>query len=197
MSREEVLSRRFSEATRDQLGELMATRDTVNPENLMSALADTLAFESQCNKKFNIVLAKDSSAAEKIFVYEGSGEPALSFTGAISCAFEPYMAIFIRGEQSKFDALVAKFQSSPIAVDDDPSLSVLASSTDILYQFRESLRQCASLSTGQAMLDLANVFSQSLVKYARDVLIFKLPSVPTLDDLKHLCLKYLGITYNP
>ncbi|KAJ1812948.1 Vacuolar protein sorting-associated protein 53, partial [Coemansia sp. RSA 2598] len=187
----EQLSRRFAEATRDQLGELMATREAVGAEQLMAALADTLAFETQCNKKFGIVAAKgsdSSDAPDRLSVYEASGEPAVSFVGSISCAFEPYMAIFIRGEQAKFNALIARFQAAPIAVDDDPSLSVLASSTDLLYQFRESLRQCASLSTGQAMFDLASVFSQSLSSYARSVLIHKLPSEPQLDDLKHVCL---------
>ncbi|KAJ1646785.1 Vacuolar protein sorting-associated protein 53 [Coemansia asiatica] len=187
----EQLSRRFAEATRDQLGELMATREAVGAEQLMAALADTLAFETQCNKKFGIVAAKgsdNSDAPDKLSVYETSGEPTVSFVGSISCAFEPYMAIFIRGEQQKFNGLITRFQAAPIAVDDDPSLSVLASSTDLLYQFRESLRQCASLSTGQAMFDLANVFSQSLSSYARNVLVHKQPSEPQLDDLKHVCL---------
>ncbi|KAI7834739.1 Vps53-like protein, partial [Kickxella alabastrina] len=190
----EHLSRRFAEATRDQLGELMATQDTVSAEDLTAALADTLAFEAQCNKKFGIVVAKEQGGGGTgpSHVYESSGEPAASFMGAVSCAFEPYMSIFIRGEQTKFETLVARFQAAPIAVDDDPSLSVLASSTDLLYQFRESLRQCASLSTGQAMLDLAHVFSYSMSSYARDVLIHKLPqssgSSQQLEDLKHVCL---------
>ncbi|KAJ2818384.1 Vacuolar protein sorting-associated protein 53, partial [Coemansia furcata] len=184
----EVLSRRFSEATRDQLGEIMATRDDIGVEHLMSALADTLAFEAQCNKKFGIVAKDGESPAH---VYEDGGAPAVTFTGAISCAFEPYMSIFIRGEQAKFDEMIRKFQREPLAVDNDPALSVLASSTDLLYQFRESLRQCASLSTGQPMVDLSQVFSQSLSGYARDVLVHKLPRITgatALDDLKNISL---------
>ncbi|KAJ2026027.1 Vacuolar protein sorting-associated protein 53, partial [Coemansia sp. S3946] len=191
----EALSRRFSEATRDQLGEIMATREDISVEHLMSALADTLAFEAQCNKKFAIVAkspAGDQSSSE-LHVYEDSGEPAVTFTGAISCAFEPYMSIFIRGERAKFDEMIRKFQREPVSIDNDPSLSVLASSTDLLYQFRESLRQCASLSTGQPMVDLSQVFSQCLCNYARDVLVHKLPritssSTTALDDLKNICL---------
>ncbi|KAJ2233588.1 Vacuolar protein sorting-associated protein 53 [Coemansia sp. RSA 1286] len=179
----EQLSRRFAEATRDQLSELLATREKVNADQLLAALADTLAFETQCNKKFGIV----ANNSDGLTVYEGSGEQAVSFVGGISCAFEPYMAIFVRGEQAKFAALVTQAQSAPVA-DDDPSLSVLASSTDLLYQFRESLRQCAALSTGQAMYDLAVVFGQSLSSYARNVLIQGLPQTPHLDDLKHVCL---------
>ncbi|KAJ2707423.1 Vacuolar protein sorting-associated protein 53 [Coemansia sp. IMI 203386] len=179
----ERLSRRFAEATRDQLSELLATREKVDADQLLAALADTLAFETQCNKKFGIV----ANNSDGLAVYEGSGEQAVSFVGSISCAFEPYMAIFVRGEQAKFAALVTQAQAAPVA-DDDPSLSVLASSTDLLYQFRESLRQCAALSAGQAMYDLAVVFGQSLSSYARNVLIQGLPQTPQLDDLKHVCL---------
>ncbi|KAJ1729345.1 Vacuolar protein sorting-associated protein 53 [Coemansia biformis] len=207
----EQLSRRFAVATRDHLGEIMATRDHLNVDHLTTALADTLAFEAQCDKKFGIaprarsdpVPAPSPSSSSpassplrgesQTHVYEDSGEPAESFIGAISCAFEPYMSIFVDGERAKFERMVLSFQREPIAADDDPSLSVLASSTDLLYQFRESLRQCASLSTGQAMADLAQVFAQSLGGYARNVLVHKLPRITSattapLDDIKHACL---------
>ncbi|KAJ2501565.1 Vacuolar protein sorting-associated protein 53 [Coemansia sp. RSA 1972] len=180
----EELSRRFAHSTRDHLGETMATRD-IDVGHLTAALADTLAFEAQCDKKFGIV--RRNGAA----VYESSGAPAESFVGSVSCAFEPYMAVFISGEQAKFEALVRRFRSEP--GDDDPSLNVLASSTDLLYQFRESLRQCAALSTGQAMADLAQVFAQSLSNYARSVLVHVLPRISSttaapLDALRRACL---------
>ncbi|KAJ2009809.1 Vacuolar protein sorting-associated protein 53 [Coemansia thaxteri] len=202
----EVLSRRFAEATRDHLGEIMATNEDTSVEHLMTALVDTLAFEAQCDKKFAIVLRhgatgkespeprlSTSSLSTTMHIYEDSSEPATTFTGTISCAFEPYMSIFIRGENAKFDEMIRKFQREPLSIDNDPSLSVLASSTDLLYQFRESLRQCASLSTGQPMVDLSQVFSKCLCSYAREVLVHKLPrisgsSTAVLDDLKHICL---------
>ncbi|KAJ2089593.1 Vacuolar protein sorting-associated protein 53 [Coemansia sp. RSA 986] len=204
----EVLSRKFSVLTRDHLGEIMATRDEISVEHLMTAMSDTMAFEVQCNKKFNIVPHQSTPSPEEsddalanVYIYEDSGVSAESFTGLISCAFEPYMSIFIRAERTKFDKMVAKFQQVPVTVDDDPSLTVLSSSTDLLYQFRESLRQCAALSTGQAMVDLSQVFNQCLCTYARDVLAHKLPRISSssssaaaknspslLDDLKHVCL---------
>ncbi|KAJ1799655.1 Vacuolar protein sorting-associated protein 53 [Coemansia sp. RSA 2399] len=194
----EELSRRFSELTRDHLGEIMATtRGEIGVDHLMAAMADTMAFEAQCNKKFNIVRdASQEPAAPAAYVYDDSQKTsAATFTGLISCAFEPYMSVFIRAEQAKFDKLVAGFQKD-VAIDDDPSLTVLASSTDLLYQFRESLRQCAALSTGQAMVDLSQVFNRCLSAYARDVLTHKLPRMApsgtpqpaVLDALKHMCL---------
>ncbi|KAJ2705155.1 Vacuolar protein sorting-associated protein 53, partial [Coemansia spiralis] len=219
----EQLTRRFAVTTRDHLGEIMATGDPLSVDHLTAALADTLAFETQCDKKFGIVSRPRSSSTAAsaaaaaagaspemspgtspgpspqsgapACIYESSGEAAESFIGAISCAFEPYMSIFVEGERAKFERMVLRFQQEPIAVDDDPSLSVLASSTDLLYQFRESLRQCASLSTGQAMVDLAQVFAQCLGGYARSVLQHKLPTVAgttatgaALGDIKQVCL---------
>ncbi|KAJ2803657.1 Vacuolar protein sorting-associated protein 53, partial [Coemansia helicoidea] len=215
---DEQLTRRFAVATRDQLGEIMANASPLAVDHLTAALADTLAFEAHCDKRFVIAPRPQPSAAASAvasqgaspgsspvpspqagppaYIYEGSGEAAESFVGAISCAFEPYMSIFVDGERAKFEQMVLRFQREPIAVDDDPSLSVLASSTDLLYQFRESLRQCASLSTGQAMADLAQVFAQCLGSYARSVLQHKLPTFAStaaaaaapLEDIKHICL---------
>ncbi|KAJ2511107.1 Vacuolar protein sorting-associated protein 53 [Coemansia sp. RSA 1939] len=198
----EELSRKFSVLTRDHLSEIMATHNEIPVAHLMTAMTDTIAFETQCNKKFNIVPRHDADESQQtgaLYIYEDTGAAAEPFAGLISCAFEPYLSIFISAEQAKFDAMVAKFQQEPVAVDNDPSLTVLASSTDLLYQFRESLKQCAALATGQAMVDLSQVFSRSLSAYARDVLTHKLPRISPqsaaaartaslLDELKHVCL---------
>lgn len=160
----ERLCWRFAELTRDQLAEIMATHGLA-AGRLMEAVTDTRAFEAQCDKRFEVNEA--------------------TFVGSISCAFEPYMSVFVQGEQTKFEAMIAKFQKTRT---DDMTSGVLASSTDLLYQFRESLRQCALLSTGQAMVDLAAVFGRCLDSYARDVLVFRLPRAKGLEDLKLTCL---------
>ncbi|ORX68396.1 hypothetical protein DL89DRAFT_204848, partial [Linderina pennispora] len=168
---DEHVTRAFATATRDQLAEIMATHAPLEVGHLLQALGDTLAFEAQCDKRFN--------------------EPSETFVGAISCAFEPYMSVYIESESAKYAALVRRVQGEPLAADDDAALSVLASSTDILYQYRESLRQCAALTTGAAMLDLARVFDKYLGEYARDVLEQRLPRISAdsaLADLGHACL---------
>ncbi|KAJ2159819.1 Vacuolar protein sorting-associated protein 53 [Coemansia sp. RSA 552] len=180
----EQLARRFATATRDQLGELLATRGTVPIEGLTSALTDTLAFEAQCDKRFGIESSRK--------IYSDTGKPAESFQGAISCAFEPYLALFVGAEQRRLEGLVRRFQQDPISADSD-SDGVLASSTDLLLQFRESLRQCVGLSTAQPMADLARVLNQGMAAYARSVLVHRLPritakSTAPLDDLRRACL---------
>ncbi|KAI9482202.1 Vacuolar protein sorting-associated protein 53 [Coemansia sp. RSA 989] len=180
----EELSRRFACVTRDHLSEILATRE-IHVEHLTAAVAETQAFEAQSDRNFGIV------KREKGFVYEGSGQPAQTFGGLISCAFEPYMAVFVEGEKDKLTKLIRKYERG--SLDSDQELGVLASSTEVLFQFRESLRQCAGLSTGAAMVDLANVFAQVLSSYSRLVLEARLPRITAataapLDSLQQACM---------
>ncbi|KAJ2451484.1 Vacuolar protein sorting-associated protein 53 [Coemansia sp. RSA 2336] len=180
----EELSRRFACVTRDHLSEILATRE-INVEHLTAAVAETQAFEAQSDRNFGIVKHEEG------FVYEGSGQPAKTFGGLISCAFEPYMAVFVEGEKSKLMKLIRKYERGPL--DSDQELGVLASSTEVLFQFRESLRQCAGLSTGAAMVDLASVFAQVLSSYSRLVLEARLPRITAsmaapLDSLQQACM---------
>lgn len=52
----------------------------------------------------------------------------------------------------------------------EASSSVLTSSTELFYFYRETLERCAQLSTGQPLLDLANLYRKWLRVYADDVL---------------------------
>lgn len=54
---------------------------------------------------------------------------------------------------------------------DDPNMTVLPSSTDIFYFYRETLTQCARFSTGGALWDLCNLFSKHLSSYCEKVLL--------------------------
>ncbi|KAJ1826765.1 Vacuolar protein sorting-associated protein 53, partial [Coemansia sp. RSA 2703] len=96
-----------------------------------------------------------------------------SFAGLVACAFEPYLGVFVAAESRAFEQAVGEAAGSD-AVDD---AGVLASSTDLLLRFRESLRQCALLTTGAAMLQLSAAFGQALELYARTVL--SAPAAPS------------------
>jgi hypothetical protein len=53
----------------------------------------------------------------------------------------------------------------------EPSpLAVLPSSTELFYFYAQTLDQCASLSTGQPLYDLANLHKKWLRIYANEVL---------------------------
>ncbi|KAJ1827324.1 Vacuolar protein sorting-associated protein 53, partial [Coemansia sp. RSA 2703] len=90
-----------------------------------------------------------------------------SFAGLVACAFEPYLGVFVAAESRAFEQAVGEASAGSDAVDD---AGVLASSTDLLLRFRESLRQCAALTTGTAMLQLSAAFGHALELYARTVL---------------------------
>ncbi|KAJ2787165.1 Vacuolar protein sorting-associated protein 53 [Coemansia interrupta] len=85
----EHLARGFGELTRDQLANMMASTPPGDAPVLVNALADTLAFETQCDRKFGIVAGAGGG-----HVYEAGGEAAQSFGGLVACAFEPYLGVF-------------------------------------------------------------------------------------------------------
>ncbi|KAJ1972439.1 Vacuolar protein sorting-associated protein 53 [Dimargaris verticillata] len=92
--------------------------------------------------------------------------------------------------------MLDKFKSSALHTDEDPGMTVLSSSTDLLYFYREALGKCAALSTGQPLFDLVQAFARGLTAYGNDVLLGKLPKLYTVgenrpmshDELTRICL---------
>ena len=93
--------------------------------------------------------------------------------------------------------MMASFTSSRISISplDNPS-SVLPSSTELFYFYREALERVANLSNGKPLLALCNVYKKWLKVYAEEVLIGSLvkferrsgESRPYLPDIQTACL---------
>jgi hypothetical protein len=60
--------------------------------------------------------------------------------------------------------------SLPTQADDHATVTVLPSSTELFYYYRETLERCAKLSNRQPFLDLCTVYKKWLRLYADDVL---------------------------
>jgi hypothetical protein len=67
------------------------------------------------------------------------------------------------------------YMSEGLPTEDDHDVSVLASSTDLIYFFREAFAQCVKLSTGQPLAQLASLFAKWLTTYANTLLSKRLP----------------------
>lgn len=67
--------------------------------------------------------------------------------------------------------MIGAFTSSRISISpsDNPS-SVLPSSTELFYFYREALERVAGLSAGKPLLDLSGVYRKWLRVYAEEVL---------------------------
>jgi hypothetical protein len=59
--------------------------------------------------------------------------------------------------------------------EDDLSVTVFASSTDIFLFYKQALTNCAKLSRKKPFLDLCTIFGKWLRVYANEVLLSKLP----------------------
>jgi hypothetical protein len=55
--------------------------------------------------------------------------------------------------------------------EDDGTMAVLPSSTDLFYFYRETLVQCLKFSTGKALFDLCQLFAKHLDAYCSQILL--------------------------
>lgn len=67
--------------------------------------------------------------------------------------------------------MVNSYTQSDKATDDDGNTTVLPSSTDIFYFYRETLSQCARFSTSGAFWDMCQLFAKHLLSYCENVLV--------------------------
>ena len=96
------------------------------------------------------------------------------FYGLISGCFEPYLVLYINAEEEKLVELMNRIKTQKENLDDD-SYSVLSSSTDLFFFYKESLKRCSKISTRKPLLDLAKLFGKYLHNYS-EILTAKLPA---------------------
>ncbi|KAF9114222.1 Vacuolar protein sorting-associated protein 53 [Mortierella sp. AM989] len=164
-----VLCAQFCQITRSDLEDILAkSASTVGVPLLLQVLQLTLEFETQLENRF---LSRDVDYAlnEEI---ESAG-----FVESISPCFEPYLSLYIDAEDKALEDKINGFKLQEPVPEDDLSVTVLASSTDIFMFYKSALTNCAQLSRKKPFLDLCTVFGKWLRVYANDVLLSKLPKV--------------------
>ncbi|KAF8980471.1 Vacuolar protein sorting-associated protein 53 [Entomortierella lignicola] len=162
-----VLCTQFCQITRTDLEDILAkSASTVGVPLLLQVLQLTLEFETQLENRF---LSKDIDYALNE-EYESAG-----FAESISPCFEPYLSLYIEAEDRALEEKINGFKLQEPVPEDDLSVIVLASSTDIFVFYKSALTNCANLSRKKPFLDLCTVFGKWLRVYANDVLLSKLP----------------------
>lgn len=187
----EVLANVFCEGTREDfkgiLSRSVRNGQTIDVNLLLSCLQETLDFEHSLERRF----ASPSRLSTDTFT---SSNEAPVFSQAISEAFEPYLSLWVEAQDKQLATLIPKYRQEPIKPPDEEFNShiVISSSTELFSFYRHALQQCAKLSTGAPLAELAKVFSKYLDQYAQQVLLNYIserptghtPStVPNLDDL--------------
>lgn len=169
---DECLANVFCEGTREDfkgiLSRSVRSGQTLDVNLLLSCLQETLDFEHFLEKRFT----STSRASMDTFT---SGEPPV-FGQSVSEAFEPYLSVWVDAQDKQLSALIPKYRQQPIKPPDEEFTSelVIPSSTDLFTFYRHSLSQCAKLSTGNSLIELAKVFAKYLDQYAQQILLFYL-----------------------
>lgn len=186
----EVLANIFCEGTREDfkgiLSRSVRSAQPIDVNLLLSCLQETLDFEHSLERRF----ASPSRPSTDTI----SSNESPDFSQSISEAFEPYLSVWVEAQDKQLASLIPKYRQRPIKPPDEEFNShiVISSSTELFAFYRHSLQQCAKLSTGGSLAELAKVFAKYLDQYAQQVLLYYIserptahtPSrVPSLEDL--------------
>ena len=89
--------------------------------------------------------------------------------------------MWVEAQDKQLATLIPKYRLQPLKPPDEEfdSHIVLPSSTELFTVYRHALQQCAKLSTGNSLADLAGVFAKYLDQYAQQVLLYYISERPT------------------
>lgn len=188
----EMLANAFCESTREDYKTILQKsmrRDDGQPPDvnlLLSCLQETLDFEHSLERRF----ASPGESRSSIDTVSSSREEKHHvFNQPISEAFEPYLSLWVESQDKQLASLVPQYRQQPVHNPDEdfhPQM-VIHSSTDLFHSYRITFAQCAKLSTGGRLLELAKTFAKYLDVYCQQVLFYLLsersgPGGPSVED---------------
>ncbi|PWN30868.1 hypothetical protein BDZ90DRAFT_248516, partial [Jaminaea rosea] len=169
-----ALTARFADITREDIkSALIRERPKLQVTTLLEALQATMEYEAQASKRFGGVPFSQ--------IYAANPRPN------ISSVFEPYLGLFVEAQDKALAELMANYRRQgttlpsqaditnnaggpPPASSPGSHPTVLPSSTELFYFYRQSLEQCSRLTNRSAFRDLITVFRRYLRAYGEDVL---------------------------
>ncbi|KAI9372802.1 Vps53-like protein [Aspergillus egyptiacus] len=176
---DEILANVYCEGTRDDfkgiLSRSVRNGQTIDVSLLLSCLQETLDFEHSLERRFSV----DPRPSTDTFA---SAAETPVFGQAISEAFEPYLSVWVNAQDKQLAGLIPKYRQQPVKPpgEEFDSNLVISSSMELFTFYRHSLQQCAKLSTGASLADLAKVFAKYLDQYAQQVLLYYISDQPTI-----------------
>ncbi|CAH0599962.1 unnamed protein product [Chrysodeixis includens] len=192
----ERIAMHFCKITRTELSSLLsARRSEVDVKLLLYAIQKTYNFELLLHKRFTGTdLGAEAGDGDKQAAFDADAKDQASapspaprsrsvWVGAIGACFEPYLSLYVSSLDANLADLMERFtqdaksstQSELGAGGGSGAGAVIASCADLFLFYKKCLVQCASLTTGEPMLELAGVFQKYLREYASSVLQGSLP----------------------
>ncbi|CAO1635403.1 unnamed protein product [Sympodiomycopsis kandeliae] len=188
-----ALTGRFSDVTRDDLKSVLI-REKQKPQVnvLLEALGATMEYEQQTSKRLGKPFAEIMTANPKPVTAAAAVPSGISVATTqgpasnISSVFEPYLGLYVESQDKALSELMSNYRRQgatiprPSGEQGDSSTSaapaeqqhhtVLPSSTELFYFYRQTLEQCARLSNREPLRDLFLVFRRYLQLYVDEVL---------------------------
>jgi vacuolar protein sorting-associated protein 53 len=184
---DEVLANAFCDGTRDDFRGILersmkkSEGAAVDVNLLLSCLQETMDFEHSLEKRF----ASDQRAS--IDTLSSTEDKPHTFERSISNAFEPYLSLWVDSQEEQLAVMIPKYRTAPLLAPDEEfsPQAVIPSSIELFHFYKTTLSQCAKISTGERLLDLAKLLAKYLDEYAQQVLLHLLqipggPSVKTI-----------------
>ncbi|XP_075988380.1 vacuolar protein sorting 53 isoform X2 [Anticarsia gemmatalis] len=198
----EAITQQFCKITRSELSNIMSSRRSeVDVKLLLYAIQKTYNFELLLHKRFTgtelgaepVDVGNDKSTnefddnklagvePEPVEAGRPGGNNGSPWIGLIGACFEPYLSLYISSLDTNLRSLCDRFiqdAKAPASSSDtsaNTSGAVISSCADLFLFYKKCLVQCARLTTGEPMIELAGVFQKYLREYASAVLQASLP----------------------
>ncbi|KAJ1683060.1 hypothetical protein LUZ63_021721 [Rhynchospora breviuscula] len=176
---ERWLIRKFADVTKEDLRSvLIREQSRLNVATLMEALNSTLEFEAAMARKYNVpfeeLIAPPPASTSSGSQPQPQPQPP-SQVQTLSAIFDPYLGVFVDAQDRALSEMFMASLTRPnppilTAASSTGSTTVLPSSTELFYFYRQTLEQCARLSNREPLRDLYQVYRKWLRVYAEDVL---------------------------
>lgn len=170
----EMLAMAFCDGTREDFKGILeksmrrADGQKIDVNLLLNCLQETMDFESGLEKRFTSELPRAS-----IDTLSSSDDRTQNFNGSISVAFEPYLSLWVESQDKALAAMIPQYKNGPLVAEDEEfsANGVIPSAIELFQVYKITLSQCAKLSTGERLFDLAKILAKYLEEYAQQVLL--------------------------
>lgn len=171
----EMLAAAFCDGTREDYKGILerSMRRTDGPKLdvnlLLSCFQETLDFEHGLERRF----ANEVRAS--IDTLSSADDRTSNFHGSISAAFVPYLSLWIENQDKQLASMIPTYRNQTRLIPQDEEFSptaVIPSAIELFHFYKRTLSQCARLSSGERLFDLAKVLAKYLDEYAQQVLLF-------------------------
>ncbi|PSR79666.1 Vps53-like protein, partial [Coniella lustricola] len=135
---------------------------------LLSCLQETMDFEQGLEKRFEAGLPRAS-----IDTLSSADDRTQNFNGSISVAFEPYLSLWVESQDKTLAVMIPQYKNGILIPEDEEfsTSAVIPSAIELFQFYKITLSQCAKLSTGERLYDLAKILAKYLEEYAQQVLL--------------------------